>query len=216
MKAWNTSAAENKPSGGCEPHSAPLPSRVLLDGHAVPPPPPLPLRAGPWTLLFEEAGLRYIRLGEHEIVRRIYAAVRDENWGTVPATIRNLRTEVGRSSFAIEFEAQHVQPPIDFTWRGTIVGAADGRLTFTMDGMANRTFRKNRIGFCLLHPLGLAGRDVEVIHADGRLRQVDRNEAGDAGAPAGQGRLSASPETNRRPSAWIKAETAAAASQTRT
>jgi len=120
------------------------------------------------TLLFEEAGLRYIRLGEHEIVRRIYAAVRDENWGTVPAAVRMVRTDVHSESFVVEFESQHMQPPIDFTWRGTIIGEADGRLTFTMDGVANRTFRKNRIGFCLLHPLGLAGRDVEVIHADGR------------------------------------------------
>ena len=51
---------------------------VLLDGRAQPAPPPLALRAGPLSLLLEDGGLRYIRLGRHEIVRRIYAAVRDE------------------------------------------------------------------------------------------------------------------------------------------
>ncbi|HXJ76038.1 MAG TPA: hypothetical protein VNM37_24495, partial [Candidatus Dormibacteraeota bacterium] len=46
---------------------------------------PLELRAGPLSLLFEPhtAFLRRIRLGDHEVVRAVYAAVRDQNWATI-------------------------------------------------------------------------------------------------------------------------------------
>src|SRR5262245_38946760 len=42
---------------------------------------PLPLKAGPLSLSFEPdtAFLRHIRLGDHEVLRALYAAVRDEN-----------------------------------------------------------------------------------------------------------------------------------------
>jgi len=48
-------------------------------------PRPIELRAGPLTLSFEPytAFLRHIRLGDHEVVRAVYAAVRDHNWATV-------------------------------------------------------------------------------------------------------------------------------------
>ncbi len=49
------------------------------------------LRAGPLTMLYENGDLRYIRLGEHEIVRRLYVAVRDRNWGTVLPQFSNVQ-----------------------------------------------------------------------------------------------------------------------------
>ena len=57
------------------------------------------LRAGPLEARFENGDLRYIKLGEHEILRRIYAALRDRNWGTVPAQISNLKFEIQAESF---------------------------------------------------------------------------------------------------------------------
>jgi D-apionolactonase len=156
VTASSISAAKNKAD-----------SRVFLDGRAEAAPPPLALRAGPLSLLFEDGGLRYIRLGDREIVRRIYAAVRDENWGTVPQTISNLQTDVRPDSFRIEFDVHHVQGAIDYAWHGTITGEPSGRIDFAFDGVANSTFRKNRIGFCILHPLELAGIDVEIRHPDG-------------------------------------------------
>jgi len=158
VTGWKPSAAVNERQ----------PSRVFLDGHEEPRARPLALFAGPLSLQFDDAGLRYVCLGEREVVRRIYAAVRDENWGTAPATISDLRAEVQSDSFVIEFDARHVQGPVDFAWYGKIIGTASGRVTFTLDGLANTTFQKNRIGFCVLHPLELAGQDVEIVHADGR------------------------------------------------
>jgi D-apionolactonase len=41
----------------------------------------LELRAGPLEMLLEPGGLRYVRLGEREVLRRVYVGVRDPNWG---------------------------------------------------------------------------------------------------------------------------------------
>ena len=43
------------------------------------------LRAGPLRMLYDNGGLRYIKWGEREILRRIYIALRDRNWETIPA-----------------------------------------------------------------------------------------------------------------------------------
>ncbi|MGD9714860.1 MAG: hypothetical protein AB7V46_22785, partial [Thermomicrobiales bacterium] len=45
---------------------------------------PLPARrtlyAGPLSAVLEGGDLRYVRLGDVEIVRRLYIAIRDRNW----------------------------------------------------------------------------------------------------------------------------------------
>lgn len=127
-------------------------NRFLCFGAEELPPAPMRLRAGPLNLEFADGGLRYIRLGEHELVRRVYAAVRDRNWGTVPARLSIVREEVREDSFEIVCEAECRQGEIDFFWRGTIRGEASGRIFFGMDGQARSTFLRNRIGFCVLHP----------------------------------------------------------------
>ena len=43
---------------------------------------PIPLRAGPITMVFdaENAFLRYVRIGPHEVLRGINAPIRNESW----------------------------------------------------------------------------------------------------------------------------------------
>src|SRR5690348_13415084 len=98
----------------------------LLDGLIEPPPDRVPLRAGPLALAYADGDLRAIRLGEREIVQRVYVAVRDRNWGTVPARLSGVRIESTADTFEIAFQADHRQGDIHFTWAGTISGAADG------------------------------------------------------------------------------------------
>src|SRR4029453_838821 len=43
----------------------------------------IPLRAGPLRLVFDRGALRWIRLGEREVLRAIYFALRAENWVTI-------------------------------------------------------------------------------------------------------------------------------------
>jgi hypothetical protein len=111
------------------------------------------LRAGPLTLDYENGDLRYIRLGDREIIRRWYVAVRDSNWGTVPAWLSGETIEAGAEDFRIAYQVEHRQGDIDFAWNGSISGTADGTITFRMDGLARTTFQRNRLGFCVLHPI---------------------------------------------------------------
>src|SRR5438128_1693514 len=111
------------------------------------------LQAGPITLLYEEGGIRYVRWGQREILRRVYVAVRDRNWGTVPTALSDLRIDARSDAFEISFNADCRRGDLHFCWRGTITGDAKGTVVFSMEGEAMTTFLRNRIGFCVLHPI---------------------------------------------------------------
>src|SRR5215208_1242135 len=87
---------------------------------------PLPerrsLRAGPLTAELENADLRYVKIGEVEIVRRLYFAVRDRNWGTVEPVFTKFEVEDRGNGFRIDINAEHVDPAtgVDFAWTGVI------------------------------------------------------------------------------------------------
>jgi D-apionolactonase len=128
------------------------------------------LRAGPLTMLFEGGGLRYVRLGGREVLRRVYVAVRDRNWGTVQSQISNLKFEIEEETFRVEFDCLHRRADVDFRWRGTVTGADDGTVVFDFDGEAQSDFLRNRIGFCVLHPVAeCAGRPCEITHTGGEV-----------------------------------------------
>jgi hypothetical protein len=144
-------------------------------GEAKPPPAPDRLRAGPLTMEFETTSgfLRRIRLGDIEVLRGIYAAVRDPNWGTVPPELRLTERHVGDDSFYLAFACVHRRQEIDFFWRGVIDGRADGTVRYTFDGEARTAFRKNRIGFCVLHPVKeCSGAMARQFRIDGSERDV--------------------------------------------
>jgi hypothetical protein len=148
-----------------------LPKSVLYYGKTDSPPEPLQLRAGPLSLLFESGDLRHIRLGQREILRRVYVAVRDHNWGTVRPVLSNIQMDIGPDSFRISYDVDNQQDDIDFFWRGLITGDAQGTITFSMDGQARSTFRRNRLGFCVLHPMECAGAPCRIEHVDGSVSE---------------------------------------------
>src|ERR671922_1071684 len=151
-----------------------LPIRVLYYGKDEPLQEPIPVRAGPLSLIFDAGDLRYFRLGEREVIRRIYAAVRDRNWGTVPGRLDNLKLDVREDAFQIVYDSDHKEQEIHFGWHGEITGEPDGTIRFTFDGEAKTTFLKNRIGFCLLHPIReCAGAPCRVEYADGTAKTSD-------------------------------------------
>lgn len=149
----------------------------------TPVPPRVPLRAGPVSLCYEAGDLRYLRLGAHEIVRRIYAAVRDRNWGTVPGVVREEHLEIRADSFAIRYHSAHRANEIDFLWRAEISGAADGSVEFSFDGEARSTFFRNRIGLCVLHPAECAGRPCHVQRAGGQSETLQFPQLVEAAQP---------------------------------
>ncbi len=151
-----------------------LPQNVACYGVNQPLPERHILRAGPLTLLYEAGDLRYIRLGEREIIRRIYAAVRDHNWGTAPAVLTDVKMDVRKDSFFIRYKAAHQMNDIDFRWTGVINGDANGTITFSLDGQAHSTFKRNRIGFCVLHPIReCAGTACRLERTDGSVVETE-------------------------------------------
>ena len=149
-----------------------LEREVIRTGSPQPAPARQQLRAGPLTLMLEEGALRSLRLGSREILRGLYAAVRDHNWGTIAPRFLTYEVQVWDDAFAVRFEAEHVNADVDFLWQGTITGSSAGEITFVFDGQARRTFRKNRIGFCILHPMELAGAELEVETPAGNVQSV--------------------------------------------
>ena len=148
---------------------------ILLYGHETLPPKPLLLRAGPLTMSFEpdNAFLRYVRLGDHEIVRNIYAVVRDQNWNTIAWKVSNLKTDARADSFDLTFEVDCHEREVHYFWKGAVRGAADGTVTFAFDGEAKAGFRRNRIGICVLHPVAeCAGKAVNLEHTSGTREET--------------------------------------------
>ncbi|MBM3838663.1 MAG: hypothetical protein FJ398_12010 [Verrucomicrobia bacterium] len=151
--------------------SAALSPQILRCGTEAVPAEPIALAAGPLTMIFEPgtAFLRYIRVGDHEIVRAIYAAVRDRNWATITPQIRNLNVDSAQDSFRVTFDVECQEREIDFVWKGTLTGDSAGKVTFGFEGEARATFLRNRIGICVLHPISeCAGKPCMVEHPDGR------------------------------------------------
>ena len=149
-----------------------LPKNVLLYGKEDPLPVRIALHAGPLNLFYENGDLRYIKFGDREILRRIYVAIRDRNWGTTPPVFSNVRMDIQEDSFYISYDIENKKGEVDFAWHGDIQGKADGSIRFNMDGIARSTFWKNRIGFCVLHPALLSGTQCVVEHVDGTQDQA--------------------------------------------
>ena len=98
-------SAGRSPNAQCSMFNA----QFLRSGQGVPLPERLSLRAGPLSLTCEVGDLRYLKLGGREVIRRIYAAVRDRNWGTVPAVISDFQSQIAADHFHIRYTSTHRQ-----------------------------------------------------------------------------------------------------------
>jgi D-apionolactonase len=124
----------------------------LVHGTAEPLQQPRQLRAGPVSLLVDGIDLRYLRIGGTELVRRVYTAVRDVDWDTVPGAVSGFELDERDGGFRAEFDVRHSRAEVDFAWHGTIAGDEAGRIEFVFDGRAESDFPYNRIGICVHHP----------------------------------------------------------------
>ncbi|MBA3709770.1 MAG: hypothetical protein H0W83_13235, partial [Planctomycetes bacterium] len=125
------------------------------------------LRAGPWDLELVDGDLRGVRIDGREAVQRIYLAVRDAEWGTVPARVVRQHVEANVDSFRIELEIESRGPEIHVRWRVDVSGSADGTIAYAIDGVAGTAFSSARMGLCVLLSRTLAGVPYRVHHVDG-------------------------------------------------
>lgn len=141
---------------------------ALLHGVDAPPQELRMLRAGPLSVALDGIDLRYVRAGTTEVVRRIYAGVRDRNWNTIPGVVSDLSVDDRGDSFEIRFDVQHLSHDIDFAWEGAIAGDSQGQIVLSLEGVAGRDLLYNRIGFCVLHPFReTVGRSYRARTPDG-------------------------------------------------
>jgi hypothetical protein len=126
------------------------------------------LKAGDITLQYENGMLRYLQTESGEVLRMIYFAVRDKNWGTVTPQISNEHIHSTPDSFALSYECLFEEGDIRMTWQVQIEGTNNSMVRFIITGKALSTFQKNRAGFCVLHPIeGCAGKTVTIQQTNG-------------------------------------------------
>ncbi|MEP7024726.1 MAG: hypothetical protein ABJB47_13195, partial [Actinomycetota bacterium] len=143
-------------------------AEVLRTGRDTPPAPVREVRAGPLTALLVDGDLRSVRLGGVELVQRIYLAVRDLDWNTLPGEITDVSVTDHGTSFDIGYTRRHRGAGIDYLWRATITGSAGGTISYQMHGEALTGFRYAKIGICVHHPVaGYAGQPLSGVTPDG-------------------------------------------------
>ncbi|MBA3450682.1 MAG: hypothetical protein H0T18_05665, partial [Chloroflexia bacterium] len=147
-------------------------ANVSRYGREEPLPQRVDVRAGPLTAVLEGGDLRYVTVGDDPVVLRLYAAVRDRNWNTIEPRYLSYEVAHDDNGFTVTFEAEHVGGDVDFVWTGSITGTPDGVITATMDGVARKDFQRNRIGWCVLHPMAVAGEAASTETPDGTVEGV--------------------------------------------
>lgn len=120
------------------------------------------LSAGTLKCMYENGNLRYIGLGEKEVLRMIYSAVRDENWETASYVISDEVIEESEESFAIKYNSFYRLNQIHYK-AAFIIEGKNNTISFSMKGEALNDFQTNRIGMCVLHPIEeCAGKKVVI------------------------------------------------------
>jgi len=133
---------------------------------------PVQLFAGSLSLIYENGAIRYVKAGSNELIRMIYPAVRDRDWHTIDPSISDETVETGTDVFFIKYRAHYNSQGIDFIADIRIEGKSDSTVICSFEGEALATFQKNRIGFCVLHPIkGCAGNNCIIEHCDGTTEQ---------------------------------------------
>ncbi len=122
-------------------------------------------------LSFEMLGgdLRTIRFDGVEVVRGIQYLVRDRDWGTLSPEVRDLHVEDAGRASTIVYAADCMGPDGDRLSYRARIHATERSLDFTVDAEAMDDVTTNRLGFCVLHPAGLAGAPLQIEHGDGTL-----------------------------------------------
>jgi hypothetical protein len=123
----------------------------LWYGRNEPPVEPIPLHAGPVTAELVGRDLRAVRYGGLEIAQRVYIAIRDRNWDTVPGIMRDLTIDQQEDRFTVRFTVDHRRAEVDLTWQGEILGEPDGTISYAMDCTVNEDLDYKLIGLNIHH-----------------------------------------------------------------
>ncbi|HMG89435.1 MAG TPA: hypothetical protein VK589_05235 [Chryseolinea sp.] len=143
--------------------------QILLHGSAERKIDPVQLRAGSLTLQYEAGFLRYIKVGETEVLRMINYNIRDHNWVTIPMAISDEKIEQDSNGFRISYRSESKLGDIRYHWKCLMRGDEDSTIVFEVEGEAMSSFKRNRLGCTVLHPIKTcAGKHCTITHANNR------------------------------------------------
>lgn len=129
--------------------------------------------AGPIQLQYQNGCLRSIRAGDAELLQLIYFAVRDKDWRTIPFTIEAENILQDEEGFHIGFKAVFRDGPIQLDMLVEWMGFPTGRITGSFIATALHSFERNRIGFCVHHPIAaMAGQKISITGPEAKSTSV--------------------------------------------
>ena len=129
------------------------------------------LKAGNLNLFYENGFIRYVKFGDLEAIRMINHAVRDYNWGTISLKLFDEKIDIKERSFSIHYQAEAKQGGAHFLWKCKIEGRADSTIVFNIEGEALTNFKRNRVGFTILHPIKeCEGKEVKIRDSDENIK----------------------------------------------
>ncbi len=121
---------------------------------------------GAISFTLEGLALRWIRLGDVEVLRGIAFVVRDRDWGTFQPEVRVEEFAETAAGIRIRLAAEIVEGEASLTCR-MVVSAAPERLAIEASAVGRGRFTTNRTGFVVLHGAASAGGQSRVAHAAG-------------------------------------------------
>jgi len=126
-------------------------TEALVWGPEGPPPAAERIKIGRVEAELDGADLRWVTVDGIEIVRRLYVAVRDHNWDTIPPSVLERKVVMSNDHVDIRLRVGHVGT-VHFEWHGEISVAESGEITFEIRGSHLKQQRYNRVGIVVHHP----------------------------------------------------------------
>lgn len=113
-----------------------------------------------------DCALRDVRVSGVQVAQRIYLAVRDQVWDTVPPVLESTEYRASDTTAAFEWSARYSSGEIDYRQTTTYrASAEDDTLVCQFDGMAQRDYMYDRIGICILIDQDFAGQPFRALLA---------------------------------------------------
>ena len=110
-------------------------------------------QAGALSCILEGADIRDLRVGHQRVLTRLYIAVRDEKWNTIPFDCRQVAQRTSAGQFEVRLECRVDAPPVRAQWDVAVVGDAAGEFAYSISGQALGSFSYAKLGLNLHHPL---------------------------------------------------------------